>query len=299
MFMKDSKQKIEKYHLHKAHPEKLQFQVYDLKSYRKKSGLKAAVPHSHSYYQVIWFFDAGGSHIVDFECLDIKKNTVLFINKDQIHAFDENLNTPGWLIHFNESFFMHSDVDMFLKYHLFNTGQSSCYEMDHKMAYVGSTYISLMQQELEQPNNFGSEDVMRYLLKSFLINLERIRRAETKNKIELTNTYELQYYTFKDLLEAHYNQCTSVQAYAEAMHISSKTLANITKNQVGKSPSQLIADRIILEAKRLLQFTSLQISEVLYRLGFEDASYFVKYFKRHVGVSPSDYRAKKYQGNSF
>ncbi len=67
--MKDSSKNIAKYHLHKAHPEKLQFEIYDLNTYRKHSGEKAAIPHSHSYYQIIWFFNENGMHHVDFETL--------------------------------------------------------------------------------------------------------------------------------------------------------------------------------------------------------------------------------------
>ena len=107
--MKDSKTNIEKYHLHKAHPEKLQFEIYDLQEYRKRSAEKAVIPHSHSYYQIIWFFDDGGTHFIDFESYEIRKNMIFFISKDRIHAFDDQLNVNGWLIHFNESFFMHTE----------------------------------------------------------------------------------------------------------------------------------------------------------------------------------------------
>ena len=119
--MKDSTKHIAQYHLHKAHPEKLQFEMYDLNAYRKRSVEKAAIPHSHSYYQVIWFFEDGGSHVVDFESYEIRKNMIFFIAKDRVHAFDDNLDIQGLLIHFNESFFMHNDVDVFLKYHIFRS----------------------------------------------------------------------------------------------------------------------------------------------------------------------------------
>ena len=117
--------KIAQYHLHKLNPGKLQFEVYDLREYRIKSGDKAAVPHSHSYYQIIWFFTKGGTHSVDFRTYDVNKDTILFITKDQIHCFDENLDIEGWLIHFNESFFMHTDVDIFLKYNIFKNQRKS------------------------------------------------------------------------------------------------------------------------------------------------------------------------------
>ncbi|TSE09796.1 helix-turn-helix domain-containing protein [Aquimarina algiphila] len=288
--MKDSNIKIEKYHLHKAHPEKLQFEVYDLNEYRQKSGEKAAVAHSHSYYQIIWFFEDGGEHVVDFKTYVIKKNTILFIPKDHIHAFDHNLDVKGWLIHFNESFFMHNDVDVFLKYNIFNSQENPCYVIDKETAITASSYMDLIRKELSQRDMFGYEDIVRFSLKSLLINLERIHRIEGDTSLQFNNHYELQFAKYKELIEENYEKGLSVSEYAELLNVSSKTLTTITKNVVGKSASQLISERIILEAKRLLRFTALQIGEIAFKVGFEDASYFVKFFKRHVGNSPGGYR---------
>ncbi len=288
--MKTPKQNVEQYHLHKAHPERLQFEVYDLKDYRKRSGEKAALPHSHSYYQIIWFFNEGGVHTVDFKSYDIKKNTIFFIKKDQVHAFDQCSDINGWLIHFNESFFMHTDVDIFLKYHLFNSLQKPCYSIDNNTSEVGTSYLNLIQKELQYRDNFGSEDVIRFLLKSFLISLERLHKKNIENSITLNSNYEFQFLKFKELVEKNYAKNLSVKDYASSLSISSKTLATITKTLVYKSPSQLISLRVILEAKRLLKFTSLQINEVAFQLGFIDPSYFVKFFKRHEGISPTQYR---------
>ncbi|MDO6491895.1 MAG: AraC family transcriptional regulator [Cellulophaga sp.] len=283
--------KIEQYHLHKAYPNKLQFQVYDLKEYRKKNPEKAAIPHSHSYYQIIWFFNEGGTHTIDFKTYDIKENSVLFTNKDQIHSFDDNLEVEGWLIHFNESFFMHSDVDIFLKYTIFNVEQNSCYHIDKETAEIAEHHIKLIQKELPKELKFGHEDTVRFLLKSLLINLERVHHLNDDKKLRINNTYERQLFNFKDLIEVNYNKGLSITAYADILNISSRTLTSITKTLLGKSPSQLLKERIILEAKRLLKFTSLQSNEIAFRLGFEDDSYFVKYFKKSVGILPSAYRS--------
>lgn len=288
--MKKKDTKIGHYHLHKAHPEKLQFELYDLNSYRKKSGEQAAKAHSHSYYQIIWFFDDGGRHTVDFKTFDICKNTILFIAKDQIHAFDANFEVNGWLIHFNESFFMHSDVDIFLKYNIFNSQQNPSYVINAETVKIGISYISLIAKELAQKHHFGYEEIIRFLLKSFLINLERIRQKNTKKSLEINSLYELQFYKFKELVEDNYSKAFSVKSYANLLNISTKTLTTITKSIVSKSPSRLISERVVLEAKRLLTFTTLQVGEVAYKTGFDDASYFVKYFKRHVGSSPTSYR---------
>lgn len=288
--MKDNSTKIAQYHLHKASPKKLQFEVYDLKDYRVKNVEKAANPHSHSYYQIIWFFNKGGTHTVDFKTYDINENTILFISKDQIHYFDDNLDVPGWLIHFNESFFMHTDVDIFLKYNIFKAQQSPCYAMDFEAIETAKNHMALILNELDKRSRFGFEDIVRFLLKCLLINLERAHLKDLNEKLEFTSPYELQFFKFKELIEENYKNGFSVSDYANLLHISSKTLTTITKNIANKPPSQIISERIILEAKRLLKFTSLQIGEVAYRVGFDDPSYFIKYFKRHVLESPSRYR---------
>jgi len=284
--------KIEKYHLHKDHPEKLQFEVYDLLEYRKKSGKMAATPHSHSYYQIIWFFEEGGVHSVDFTTYSIKKNTILFIPKDHIHTFDNNLDVQGWLIHFNESFFMHSDVDIFLKYNIFNVQDNPCYAIDKETASIAATYVDLMRKELGQTDAFGYEDIIRFSLKSLLIYLERIRRRGDDVDLRFTNHYELQFAKFKQLVEENYYKGLSVREYATLLNVSSKTLTTITKNVTNLAASQVISQRIILQAKRLLRFTTIQINEVAFKIGFEDVSYFVKFFKRHVGISPGKYRSE-------
>jgi len=284
------REQIETYHLHKAHPEKLQFELYDLGAYRKKSGEKAAIAHAHSYYQIIWFFEEGGYHTIDFKTYDIKKNTVLFIPKGQIHAFDKQLNLKGWLIHFNESFFMQHDADIFLKYHLFSLQHQPCYGINQDTEVAATSYIQLMQKELTHKHLLGHEDVLRYLLKSILILFERVHRKENQSQLALKNHHELLYAKFRALLDENFHKSLSVTSYASLLHISSKTLTHITKTYSGQTASQLIGQRVILEAQRLLKFTSLQVSEIAFRVGVEDPSNFVKYFKRHIGKSPSEFR---------
>jgi len=230
--------------------------------------------------------------MVDFKNYEIGQNTILFISKDQIHAFDKNLDIEGWLIHFNESFFMHSDIDIFLKYNIFKSQKNPCHIISDNTCKTAETYIHLIRDELSKRHQFGYEEIIRFLLKSFLICLERIYRRDQKQSLEINNLHELQFYKFKELIEAHYTEGLTIKAYAALLHISSKTLTTITRNVAQKSPSELLADRIILEAKRLLRFTVLQINEIAFRTGFNDASYFVKYFKRHVGLSPSRFREK-------
>lgn len=285
--------KIEQYHLHKEHPEKLQFELYDLEPYLKKSGEHATKPHTHSYYQMLWIFNEGGVHFVDFDSYPVARNTIFFISKNQIHYFDKDANHKGIIIHFNENFLMHSDVDIFLKYTVFNNPKRPYHILKNKTLDLTHSYLNLIKSELLNRNDFGYQHVIRNLLKSLLIVLERLYCKTNNESIKFNSTYELQYLQFRDLLEVHYAENYSVSDFADKLNISTKTLNTITNEVVKKIPSELISGRIILEAERLLSFTDLKINEIAYRLGFEDASYFVKYFKRHLKKSPSAYRGLK------
>ena len=283
-------EKILQYHLHKEHPEKLQFEMYSLNDYFKKNKEQASKPHSHSYYQILWFFKGGGKHFIDFNSYAIEDNTVFFITKDQIHYFEKEYDYEGVIIHFNEGFLRQSDVDIFLKYNVFNNQGKPCYCITDDVVDLVSSYVELIQKELSDRQRFGHQEVIRYLLKSILIIFERTHRSGQNESLKLTDNHQLLYLHFRELLEQYYAKNYSVKDYAALLNISSKTLVTITKTIASKSPSLLISERIVLEAKRLLSFTVFQVNEIAYRLGFEDASYFVKYFKRHTGKSPSDYR---------
>lgn len=288
--LKKTEAKIAQYHLHIANPEKLQFEIYDLSDYLSRSRAHALKPHSHSYYQIIWIFNGGGVHFVDFDSYPVTDNTIFFVSKNQMHYFDANAKHQGIIIHFNERFFLQSDTDIFLKYNVFNNQGKPCHSLTEEIIELANSYIQLIQKERVNQTGFGHEQVIRYLLKSLLIVLERAHRGILDSSMNLTNRYELQYLQFRELLEGQYQEGLTVSEYANLLHISTKTLTTITKAVVSKAPSELIAERIILEAQRLLSFTSLKVNEIGYRLGFEDPSYFVKYFKRHLNKSPSEYR---------
>ena len=120
---------------------------------------------------------------------------ILFISKDHIHKFDDNLQVKGWLIHFNESFFMHNDVDIFLKYNIFNSQTTPCYTIDEHTIEITKCYIELMRKEMQKKHLFGNEDIIRFSLKSLLIYLERIQQKTTDKQLLFNNHYDCLLYT--------------------------------------------------------------------------------------------------------
>ena len=288
-----TKQKLDEYHLHKDQPEKRQFEIFSLKEYIERNFEHSSKPHLHSFYQIIWFTKGKGNHFVDFKKYEVRPNTIFFINKSQVHYFDHSKNYEGILLHFNEGFLIQqeNDVDIFLKYNIFNNQhhQPFC-SIPKQTADLLNTIILQIKAELNKQNPFGHRELLRHFLKAFLIQIERQKRDNNDTQLITTNEKHIQFLRFIELVELNYKKGFSVSEYATLLNISPKTLTDLTNKIVFKTPSLLIHERVILEAKRLLSHSSLNVNQIGYQLGFNDPSYFVKYFKKHTNSSPTDFR---------
>jgi AraC-like DNA-binding protein len=95
---------------------------------------------------------------------------------------------------------------------------------------------------------------------------------------------------FLELIETHMASHKQVSYYAQMLNLSLYQLNAITKTTLGKTCSQLMDEAVILEAKRYLLATSQQINQIAFDLGYEDISYFSRFFKKHTGYSPEAFR---------
>lgn len=293
---KDSDPVISEYHLNVNQPAELQIAIHDLRTYLARHIANASRPHIHSYYQIIWFKFGSGKHFVDFKTYDVLGNAMFFIAKDQVHYFDDNTDYDGVLIHFNELFVAQTDseVDFFMKCDLFNNPYrlpSCCIASgdDVKLEQL----LDLMKTEISGAKSFGRDEILRAYLKAFLIQIQRKKNAfeqDQENVPFAVDGKRMQLIRFINLIDENYTKGLNVSDYAAQMNISSRTLSDLTNQQLNKTPSQMIQERIVLEAQRLLVHSSLHVSQIGYRLGFEDPSYFVKFFKKHTAQSPTDFR---------
>ncbi len=291
--MTKQKIKIEEYHLHKDQPEKRQFEIFSLREYLADNLQKSRTPHIHSFYQIIWFVNGKGNHFVDLNKYEVNPNTIFFINKNQVHYFDKSKNYEGVLLHFNESFLVQhaNDIDIFLNYDIFNNQHHQPFCIISKpTSDLLNTLISQISNELNKENTFGHKELLRHFLKSFLIQIERQKRENQDASLVITNEKHILFLRFSELIELNYKKGFSVSEYAALLNISSKTLTELTNKIVFKTPSILIHERVILEVQRLLTHSSLNVNQIGYQLGFDDPSYFVKYFKKYTKKTPSDFR---------
>lgn len=132
-------------------------------------------------------------------------------------------------------------------------------------------------------------DMLQMMLKRLLILCTRIYKEQT----ELTTFDKKQLDIVRDynyLVETNFKTKKQVADYAEMLNKSPKTLSNLFKKYNEKSPLQIIQDRTILEARRLLRHSDQSIKEIAYEIGYEDIQSFSRFFKKLEGVSPSEFK---------
>jgi len=153
----------------------------------------------------------------------------------------------------------------------------------------------LFQEILEEYNSVKDLKLekIRSLTDILYIELSRLYDSKITYSKHQSGNYISQLKRLEDLIDASYLREKSAAYYADKMNISTKHLNRIVQNLVGKTTSDLITERIMLEAQRLLSGTNITIAELTDFLGYEDQSYFSRLFKKRLGVTPSEF-SKKY-----
>ncbi len=250
-------------------------------------------PHVHTFYEIIWFREAGGTHTVDFKEYPIEKNMLFFLSPGQVHFFDHAVNHKGILIKFCTDFLNEerTDEDIYIKYNLFNAFDFQPYcTINEDTAQRLLSVLDKLKEEQKNKNLIGHVDMLRSLTKIFLIFVHRhCEKSNAYTLSEKKSSHRL-FVMFRKTLEQHYMCQHTVKEYAGSLNVSTKTLSNCVIDSSGKKPLTFINDRITLEAKRLLRFSNMMTKEIADYLGFEDPSYFVKFFKRQTGHLPSSFR---------
>lgn len=253
------------------------------------------LPHVHTFYEIIWFQEGGGTHSVDFDNYEVKPNTILFLSPGQIHHFNEVTSSKGVIIKFCTNFLREDEAmdDIFIKYNMFNAFDSvPCYRLDDTVSGRLQNLVDAIETEMKNEDAFGHIDLLRSLVKMFIIFIQRHSTHADAADISRSKSSHRLFLMFRKLLEQQYRSVHTVQEYADMLGVSSKTLSKCISECSGKAPLTFINDRIILEAKRLLRFSNMIVKEVGFYLGYDDPSYFVKFFKRQTGFLPTDFQKK-------
>lgn len=247
-------------------------------------------PHRHDFYQIVLFTKGGGRHSIDFQQYAIEERQVYYMAPGQIHTWDFEENTEGFIVNFNESFFssvFHNThyVREFSLFNLISGVPVNKLSESHHAAVVD--LMERMWVEFEAANDYKM-DMLRSLLTMILVELSRVAPNTFKEGASKHNMVLMR--QFEKLIELHFHEKRLPKEYAEMLFISPNHLNALTNAMLGLSAGELIRERVLLEAKRLLVNSDLLIGQIAARLNFEDNAYFARFFKKYTGSSPESFR---------
>lgn len=272
---------------------------FAFQSIKGKSGYDTTVPHRHNFYEIFIFTQGGGVHEIDFHEIPIHSRSVHFISPGQVHNLDHTATTKGWLLIFSRDFFAqkNEERDILFEMPFLNNATAHPYiNLNEKDFAEILKVVDSIQEEYHQ----SEEAVKRPVLNAYLnILLMKCNLFFTKLKGEMfSNNTDSFACRFNMLLENNFKNMHLVKQYAGMLNITPEYLTERIKLETGKTPSRLISDRIILEAKRLLLYSEYTTKQISAFLNYEDASYFSRVFKNETGYSPTEFRKvsfEKYQ----
>jgi AraC family transcriptional activator of pobA len=240
--------------------------------------------HRHDFFYILILKNGSGSHEIDFQPYGISENSVFFMRPGQVHELVVKEGSTGYLMQFRTDFY--SPLDRLSGLLLrraascnYRNPDAARFQKLHEMAH--QIFLEFNGKEERY------QDVIRAAMGIFFIALTRADSIPSgRENLHMQEQLE----KFIELLEVHVFEHKKAAQYAAMLHLSAYQLNAATKATLGKTASEVINEHIILEAKRCLRATSKQVNQVAYRLGYEDVSYFIRFFKQHTGYSPAAFR---------
>ncbi|CAL2104177.1 HTH araC/xylS-type domain-containing protein [Tenacibaculum sp. 190130A14a] len=243
-------------------------------------------PHRHNFYHIMFIKKGVGEHSIDFKTYKIKPNCMFFVSPGQIHSLKTSRDTEGYVISFDSAFYhLNDNFQKLLDYPFFhsmnNTPMLQLGEKDEKIAVA-------WDELFEEHKSKAKDNLLRALFEVLLIRVARVYEEPITSNNHIYLTYQLR--KLETLIDTYYKTHRKLEDYAKLMHISSKHLNSLCKKSLNKTVMNLIHERILIEAKRLLLFTKNTVTEIAHELGFTDTSYFMRFFKKHTSFTAEMYR---------
>lgn len=239
--------------------------------------------HRHNYFELFYFTEGGGSHLVDFSDYPIHSESLHIVVPGALHLVKRTAGSAGYVLLFTKEF-LYSINDFTPATHLKLWHQKPVHPLSpDENAFVQMSFAQ-MHKEFVNDRPY-QHTVMASLLHMIFILMYRQAPVLEEKSSKLTER-------FFDLLEMSFTTGASASDYATKLGCSLKTLNRALTSSNHTSAQQCIIDRRMLEARRLLIHTEWSIKEVAFHLDFSDPDYFGKVFKAAVGESPGEFREK-------
>jgi AraC family transcriptional regulator, transcriptional activator of pobA len=260
-------------------------------SYLNRYDPQLHLPHRHSFYHVVLFTKGSGSHQIDFTLFKVRLFQIYFMIPGQVHSWHFEGETDGYIINFSETFFKSFlQNPNYLERFAFFSGVSQ--ESVCQLPSESHVAILALFETMLTPSPAGSgenhTDTIRLLLLQLFMLIDNACTGPAHRSMPLQKQTLLR--TFRRPIDSHYRDIRLPKEHADLLYITPNHLNALCQDLLGKTAGELIRDRILLEAKRLLTNAKMTATEIAYELNFKDNSYFNRFFKKSAGMTPDDFR---------
>lgn len=253
------------------------------------------LPHKHDFFLVMLVTKGSGWHEIDFVKYKVKPGSVFFMQPGQMHYWKLSDDINGYVFFHSRAFY----EEGFTEAHI---NDLPFFRSDQSVPFLSISSVKTkklkpwLEELLDEYKTGGvhTHQKLRALLDLIYIELSRETQASAKAE---NKTYLNKLHRFERLIDQSFKESKYAGFYAEKLNITEKHLNRITQECVGKTSTQLIAERIVLEAKRLLMQGNMNVSETANELGYDDPSYFVRFFKKQTDLTPRAFLHKYKEEN--
>jgi AraC-like DNA-binding protein len=251
--------------------------------------------HKHSFYHLVYFTAGSGQHIIDFKGYPIAPGCIYFMRPGQVHKWEFESDVDGYVINFSATFFdqlsiSSSTIDQFSFFNAFSSEQMLALGESTRSKVV--IIFEEILKELEDNSDQTPMMIAANMLKLFVLSSREISSEGPFFSKSSYNSILLK--QFLELIEENFKDLRLPKDYAALLYITSNHLNFICKDQINMSAGEVIRNRVLLEAKRMLVNFDLSVAAIALELNFFDTSYFIKFFKKYTQVTPETFRKQYY-----
>ncbi|HEV2874819.1 MAG TPA: AraC family transcriptional regulator [Thermoleophilaceae bacterium] len=248
-------------------------------------------PHRHDYHELIWIRSGSGRHLIDGAPLPIEEGTVTIIGRGQVHVFEEGEDLHGAVLRLRDEL-LPGDSQRLPAGWMLSGRCGRSVPVPEDQADQFEALLRALDDELKRPTGPESSQLLGHLNSVVLLWLERWYDASREEQPDPDEAQVKLLRRFIRVLERDYARHHDAAHYAAELRVPPAALSRALTQVTGKGTKELVLDRVMSEAARLLRFTDLTVQQVALRVGYDDPLYFSRALKRHFGDSPMAYRAQ-------
>lgn len=252
-----------------------------------------SLPHGHDFYLTVLFTHGTGFHEVDFQRYDVRPGSVFFLHPGQTHHWEFSDDIEGCIFFHSSDWFRlnfpHQPIARFPFF--FSRLNTPHLQLPAAMLPVISAQFNTLLSEFRSSLPYRHQKIAS-LVHCLYIDLSREYDAHHPQKLSDLGRYADAFRRFEALVDRWYVSEKSAAFYAAELNIGTKHLNRISRENIGKTSTEVILGRVMLEARRLLSEGQKNLNEIALQLGYEEYAYFSRLFRQYCGESPRTFRKR-------